>query len=303
MIVTKKIHGLVVTLGFLLGSCLLSSCLDEEGLFQDEKKAQNEQEIAEYLSKSNLTVQKNLNGLYYKVLAPGTSLKQVGVGDEVQFHYKITRLDGHLVDTSEINKKNPYILTYGVRALPYVTNQTMFDIFNDIVKEGDSAVFIVPYFLGRGSAGTLDLPAYSPFRMDLKIVKIRTEDNQITDFISKYNIFFAEKLESGLRFGTTVTKPDSALVADGSTYSVKYSGHLMNNMRFDSSTFDVTIGSTSLVAGFTEGLKKMRVGEKANLIFPSNLGYGTQGSQSSDSKPGIPPYAPLYFQVEVLKKK
>ena len=39
---------------------------------------------------------------------------------------------------------------------------------------------------------------------------------------------------------------------------------------------------------------KMRVGEKAVLILPSKIAYGTNGSAT------IPPNSPLYFEVEVV---
>ena len=49
-----------------------------------------------------------------------------------------------------------------------------------------------------------------------------------------------------------------------------------------------------VIAGFDEGIMKMRVGEKAALIIPSKIGYGTNGSGT------IPPNSPLYFEVEVV---
>jgi FKBP-type peptidyl-prolyl cis-trans isomerase len=301
---TIKIYGLTLIAGFFLATNL-TSCLNEEKAFLEDRKAQNEQEIAEYLRANNLTLDKNSLGLYYKLFSSGISFKKAAYGDEIQYHYKVTRLDGYVVDTSGIVMKTPSIATYGIDYLPYVTSDATIAIFDQLVKEGDSAAFVVPFSLGRGAQGTLDLPAYSPFRMDLKVVRIRTEDEQINDFIATHTIFYTEKSEDGLRFGKLVSQPDSALLEEGKTYSVKYQGRLMNNMLFDSSTFDVTMGSTSLVTGFTEGLKKLRVGEKANLVFPSALGYGAQGSQSSSetSAPTIRPFSPLYFQVEIVKKK
>jgi FKBP-type peptidyl-prolyl cis-trans isomerase len=62
--------------------------------------------------------------------------------------------------------------------------------------------------------------------------------------------------------------------------------------------FDVTIGQSSVVAGWTEGLKQVRRGEKFLLIFPSSLGYGAAGSQ-----PRIPAYSPLLFEMNVLRVK
>ena len=50
----------------------------------------------------------------------------------------------------------------------------------------------------------------------------------------------------------------------------------------------------NLIAGFEEGVLKMRVGEKAALILPSKIAYGVNGNST------IPPYSPLYFEVEIV---
>jgi FKBP-type peptidyl-prolyl cis-trans isomerase FklB len=41
----------------------------------------------------------------------------------------------------------------------------------------------------------------------------------------------------------------------------------------------------------------MHAGEKATVIFPSSLGYGTQSSG------GIPPNSPLIFELDLVQIK
>jgi FKBP-type peptidyl-prolyl cis-trans isomerase len=53
-------------------------------------------------------------------------------------------------------------------------------------------------------------------------------------------------------------------------------------------------GTGNLIPGFEEGILKMRVGEKAALVLPSKIAYGTNGNST------IPPNSPLYFEVEVV---
>ena len=56
-------------------------------------------------------------------------------------------------------------------------------------------------------------------------------------------------------------------------------------------------GSSSLVDGFKAGLYKMHwAGQKATVLFVSELGYSTSGSGDR-----IPPYAPLIFELELSK--
>ena len=83
----------------------------------------------------------------------------------------------------------------------------------------------------------------------------------------------------------------------GEVVNVKYTGKLLTDKQFDTGQIQVRVGSGGVIKGFDEGISKLRYNEKATLIFPSSLGYGTQGSGST-----IRPYAPLLFEVEVVKK-
>lgn len=89
----------------------------------------------------------------------------------------------------------------------------------------------------------------------------------------------------------------------GSAVSVHYTGTLENGKKFDSSVdrkepFDLTIGKTSVIKGWTEGLQGMKVGGKRKLIIKPELGYGERGSP-----PVIPANAVLIFVVELLEVK
>jgi FKBP-type peptidyl-prolyl cis-trans isomerase FkpA len=77
------------------------------------------------------------------------------------------------------------------------------------------------------------------------------------------------------------------------TVKVNYSGTLVNGKKFDS-------GSTSfplnrVIPCWTEGVQKMKVGGKAQLVCPASIGYGDQGSF-----PEIPGGATLIFEIELL---
>lgn len=56
--------------------------------------------------------------------------------------------------------------------------------------------------------------------------------------------------------------------------------------------------SSSLITGFKGGLYKLRwIGQTADVLFTSELGYTTTGSGQT-----IPPYSPLLFELEVVKE-
>ncbi len=299
MNIFRKYGLLIVSVWAMAG---LTSCKDLSNPIRDEKKVENDAEIRDYLTKNSVTAQSTTEGLYYKVIAPGTSKKKAAVGDELKVFYTVRRLDNVLVDSSYFSLNQPNRAIYGASMLPYLTDEAMKLVFGTpLLSEGDSAVLFVPYNLRSGS-GSLLLPVYSPLRLNLKVVKISTETEQIDAFIAENKIKITETTTTGLRFGKTVSYPDSAMVTEGSVLKVKYTGRRMDNSVFDSGTISVTPVQNKVVPGFKEGLLKMRAGEKANLIFPSALGYGTQGQQGSTTSTGIAPYAPLYFEVEIISK-
>ena len=91
-----------------------------------------------------------------------------------------------------------------------------------------------------------------------------------------------------------------ATAAVGSNVSVRYIGAYTSGSVFDSNTgtgkslLTATLGTTSLITGFTEGIEGMKVGGRRRLYIPSALGYGTAG------KDPIPPDTDLVFDVQLV---
>lgn len=89
----------------------------------------------------------------------------------------------------------------------------------------------------------------------------------------------------------------------GDIVSVNYEGTLMDGTKFDSSydrgtPFEFQLGAGSVIVGWEEGVKGMKVGEIRELRIPSSKGYGASGAGSL-----IPPSAGLIFKVELLEIK
>jgi peptidylprolyl isomerase len=89
----------------------------------------------------------------------------------------------------------------------------------------------------------------------------------------------------------------------GDVLVVSYIGHLNNSEGtvFDASTvqagnFLFTLGTGSVIAGWEIGLQGMKVGGIRELTIPPIYGYGAFGSSGV-----IPPYAVLYFKVELVE--
>ena len=111
-----------------------------------------------------------------------------------------------------------------------------------------------------------------------------------------------EKTESGLRY-QIIQKGSGAKASQGKNISVHYKGQLADGRVFDSSyerkqPIDFTVGVGQVIKGWDEGLQLLHVGDKARLVIPSHLAYGSQGAGGV-----IPPDATLIFDVELMDVK
>lgn len=94
----------------------------------------------------------------------------------------------------------------------------------------------------------------------------------------------------------------------GQTAEVNYTGKLTDGTVFDSSiprgqTFEFRLGEGSVIAGWEEGVKGMKVGEKRELTIPGNMAYGSRGVPNGQGGYVIPPNATLVFEVELVSIK
>jgi FKBP-type peptidyl-prolyl cis-trans isomerase FkpA len=82
------------------------------------------------------------------------------------------------------------------------------------------------------------------------------------------------------------------------TVKVNYRGTLVDGTEFDSSykrNEPISFPLSGVIACWTEGVQKMKVGGKSQLVCPSSIAYGDPGSP-----PVIPGGATLIFEVELL---
>lgn len=111
----------------------------------------------------------------------------------------------------------------------------------------------------------------------------------------------ATKTSSGLGFLQLQEGSGQKVNPDLPTTS-HYTLYLTDGTKIDSSldkkqpfVFTINDAQFPLIAGWKEGAKMMREGEKARLFIPSYLGYGSRGLGP------IPPNSDLIFEIEILK--
>jgi len=275
----------------------MSSCTFNE---INQTESDNQKEIEGYLSRSNLKLQKSPEGMYYSINTAKSTGKQAFNTDVIKFYYKMTLLDGTKLDSTA--------KTLGqLKGMVWGGSSNILNLPISFLKEGESGLFILPSALAFGGNSYTNIAAFSVIKLEIDVVSIRTEAEQLKDFQTLYKITSPEISPSGLIFKKLVENPKGAAISAGQSIKVNYTGRLsygilkydaagkvIYDSAFDSGTFTFVAGTGGVIAGFDEGIMKMRVGEKAALIIPSKIGYGANGNAT------IPPNSPLYFEVEVV---
>jgi FKBP-type peptidyl-prolyl cis-trans isomerase FkpA len=86
-----------------------------------------------------------------------------------------------------------------------------------------------------------------------------------------------------------------------STVKVNYKGTFLDGKVFDASERHggpATFPLNRVIPCWTEGVAKMKVGGKAQLVCPPSIAYGERGAPGA-----IPPNSTLVFEVELLEVK
>lgn len=89
----------------------------------------------------------------------------------------------------------------------------------------------------------------------------------------------------------------------GEEVAVHYTGLLTDGTVFDSSRtrgepITFRLGAGRVIKGWEEGVARLRVGDRATLIIPPQLGYGSRGAGGV-----IPPDATLIFVIELVSAR
>jgi FKBP-type peptidyl-prolyl cis-trans isomerase FkpA len=147
----------------------------------------------------------------------------------------------------------------------------------------------------------VDIQTYGPKLSELarerSTARATKEKEKSTAFLDeKAKESGAVRTESGLIYKST---QEGTGASPGPTDVVKvhYKGTLPDGTEFDSSfkrNEPAQFPLNGVIRCWTEGLQKMKVGGKAQLVCPSELAYGDRGT------PGIPGGSALVFEVELL---
>jgi FKBP-type peptidyl-prolyl cis-trans isomerase FkpA len=153
-----------------------------------------------------------------------------------------------------------------------------------------------------GQKGAVDIATYGPKIQQLAVArqaaKSAGEKEKGTAYLEQAaKEEGAVKTESGLIF-KSLQEGTGAAPQASDVVRVHYKGTLIDGKEFDSSykrNEPATFPLNGVIRCWTEGLQLMKVGGKARLVCPSEIGYGDRGAP-----PDIPGGATLIFEVELL---
>lgn len=111
----------------------------------------------------------------------------------------------------------------------------------------------------------------------------------------------AKTTASGIKYEVLKSGSGTVHPKATDTVTVHYHGTLLDGTVFDSSVKrnqPASFPLNQVIAGWTEGVQLMKVGDKFKFTIPAELAYGAQSPS-----PLIPPNSPLVFEVELLEIK
>ena len=257
---------------------------------------------------------KSRKGFHYKLHSIGESNRQTSLGDYVtaDISYQTISDSTFFKGRRKIKIENPayegaiedcFLMLRENESATFILKATPF--FRQTL-ESDLPSFISPEDFIKININTIEIQTASEFEKE-KIAFL----NWIEDFGDYERVILnqylkEEKLDiapatSGLIY-LPVVKTGAPKIQPGDTITINYEGRFLNGKFFDSTKrrnqpFQFVFGTEwQVIKGLEEGIAMMGEGEKAILILPSELAFGTAGSSTGI----IPPFTSLIFEVEIL---
>jgi FKBP-type peptidyl-prolyl cis-trans isomerase FkpA len=286
----KKNVGLLLTLVFLLSSCLKQDAL---GPTPEEQLKNDLVIIDQYLASKSIVAQTDPDnyGVKYVVNVEGTGIKPTSSSDSVTVNYTLKLLPSE-AQIEKSSSPTKFLLANLILG---------WQIGLPLIKEGSKATFYIPSGWGYGSVQSGSIPANSNLIYEIELVKVVSQLKKDTIAINTYldakGVSNVIKDPSGLRYVITTPGTGQKPVAS-STVTFSYVGKILSTEKiFDQSSSPTTFLLSDLIKGFKIAMPLLPTGTKATLYVPSALGYGPKTNGS------IPGNSNLIFDIELVSFK
>lgn len=169
----------------------------------------------------------------------------------------------------------------------------------DEIEQGDTIESLEILRIGQEAESWDAISAFTQFETE-RSKREEEEKKQAEARIKEITEGF-ERTDSGLFYKILKEGSGGKRPGKGEMVSVHYEGSLMSGQVFDSSysrnqPISFQLGVGQVIPGWDEGIAMLQEGEKARLVIPANLAYGSRGAGGV-----IPPNATLLFDVELVQ--
>jgi FKBP-type peptidyl-prolyl cis-trans isomerase FkpA len=304
-------------------SLMTTGCLKEDMRALDQRQL-DDKAIQTYIANHSVSAVKDPSGFYYEVLKANPSGKSIGVNDVASVYYKISLLNGTVLEARKVTNSTPLRFLHVQGGLiPEGMNYGI-----GLMKEGEKFRFYIPSHMGLGNfyfQGYIGPNEVLIAEVELVGVEslsqqVQWEDDSIKSYLARHNITGFESYSSGLHKytispgigqypveGRVVRAIMKRQYLDGTkTHSFHTSDTV--NIFLRKHENDYVQGASPATEGLKEGLMKMREGETAVLLVPSHLAFGGQLVNIYDNKNLVVGYAgsiqvfPQKFRNDYVEK-
>lgn len=240
---------------------------------------------------TNATKKEPIDGLIIYTIEEGDG-KSLAEGYYAKVHYTGYFKNGEIFDTS-VEKEEPIRVQLGKNQVIKGWEEAL-----KTMREGDKARIIIPPELAYGEEGRGEIDPNTTLIFDVEVLEA-----EMPKKAEPYDVEGKDTLhtESGLDI-IKVKETDNVKASDGNVVKVHYTGYFEDGEVFDSSVeagkpINFELGKGQVIKGWEKGIKHMRMGEKARIIVPYQLGYGKEGAGP------VPPKTDLIFDINLLDVK
>jgi FKBP-type peptidyl-prolyl cis-trans isomerase len=303
----NKRKGLFSILVFLSIILLLHACDKEDKRIEEEKI-----KLQKYLQDNGYSdILPTESGLYYVILEDSDGDSPAPT-HHVMINFTGSLIDGKVFETSDYDLAvtkgifrtdklyGPTKLSLSGMNIPGLTEGLL------KMKTGGKSRIIIPSRLAFYNVDYGIIPPFSTLIYDVELLEVIPDpvvhEQALLDSYLEANNIIVDPTESGLYFVEEVAGTGD-LPRNYNTVTLHYKGSLLDGREFDRSVSGspliMSMGSTTYIAGFFEGVQMMRKNGKAKLIIPWDIAYGASGSITGK----VPPYSTIVFEVEIIDIK
>lgn len=254
---------------------------------------------------------RNEKGLYYKIVFIGDDQKKIQVWQEINYSYRLKKLNDSLVFSSENE-------TRFISALDTLDkNRFEYHLVNLAV--GDSVFYLikpraffehyfrmgVPLYIKNDSLVKLELVINNTnYSVDSFQMRLKEEMKDINTFLVNKSTVSVNKVYHNDLIDLSVPQKNQnpEKVTFGKSITVDYKGFFLNDSLIDKPLYPMqfTYGTPDqMIEGLNFVINGMSKGETKKIILPSHLAYGKAGSSNGI----IPPFTPLLYEIKIIDVK